>query len=181
MKSFLIFCCLILLGCLPNLATGENCKFAEGYWLPEKYIDAMLKSKSNLHNPEYLKPVESIFVENNAVYVKTYGGEFTPVIFKSSEIRRECEIEYLSFNLKYIREDEFINTKFINPTDKKLVEVECVEGRNRFVKKMFEALGYNVKKLNRTLFADLKPDIPLGKYRELSKKEVQKIIERYSN
>ncbi len=46
-------------------------------------------------------------------------------------------------------------------------------GRNRIVRRMFEHLGYNVTKLDRVLFAGLtKKDIPRGKYRFLTEKEI---------
>ena len=61
-----------------------------------------------------------------------------------------------------------------------MVEVESVEGRNHFVKKMFEALSYNVKSLNRKSFAGIKADIPLGSYREMNNTEIEKLINKYS-
>jgi 23S rRNA pseudouridine2605 synthase len=79
------------------------------------------------------------------------------------------------------RRGKFTKITFANPKNRKIVEVESVEGRNHFVKKMFEALGYNVKSLNRKSFAGLKADIPLGSYREMNRTEIQKLINKYSN
>ncbi|MCB0764414.1 MAG: rRNA pseudouridine synthase [Flavobacteriales bacterium] len=46
-------------------------------------------------------------------------------------------------------------------------------GRNRVVRRMFEALGYEVVKLDRVMFAGLtKKDLPRGKWRHLTEKEV---------
>jgi len=45
---------------------------------------------------------------------------------------------------------------------------------------MFEALNYNVKNLNRSSFANVKANIPVGHYRELKKEEVQKLLKKYS-
>jgi len=78
------------------------------------------------------------------------------------------------------RRSKFVKVTFANPKNRKLVEVESVEGRNHFVKKMFQALGQNVKSLNRKSFAGIKADIPLGSYREMNKTEVQKLIKKYS-
>lgn len=78
------------------------------------------------------------------------------------------------------KKGKFGNIKFINPKERKYIEVECVEGRNRFVKRMFEALGYNVKSLNRSSFAKIKPNIQVGNYRELKMEEVKKLIKLYS-
>ncbi len=61
------------------------------------------------------------------------------------------------------------------------INVECVEGRNHFVKKMFNAAGYRVVSLNRKSFAGLKADIPIGNYRKLSEQEVKHIFKEYGN
>jgi 23S rRNA pseudouridine2605 synthase len=59
------------------------------------------------------------------------------------------------------------------------VVVTAVEGRNHFVKKMFGALSYTVKTLNRVSFAGVYADIPVGNYRELTKSEIDRIIQKY--
>lgn len=57
-----------------------------------------------------------------------------------------------------------------------IVEVTIHEGRNHQVKKMFEAIGYEVIKLKREKFAFLDVnDLKSGDYRELSIKEVKKL------
>jgi 23S rRNA pseudouridine2605 synthase len=74
----------------------------------------------------------------------------------------------------------FEKITFTNHRERKIFQVECVEGRNRFVKIMFETLNYNVKSLNRSNFANVKANIPVGHYRELKNEEVKKIIKLYS-
>ena len=56
------------------------------------------------------------------------------------------------------------------------VQITIHEGKNHQVKKMFEALGYDVIKLKREsiAFLDLK-GLTSGKYRKLSKKEVSRL------
>jgi len=78
------------------------------------------------------------------------------------------------------KKGRFEKITFTNHRERKIVEVECVEGRNRFVKIMFEALGYNVKNLNRSSFANVKANIPIGNYREMKNEEVKKIVKLYS-
>ncbi|NQZ76047.1 MAG: rRNA pseudouridine synthase [Ekhidna sp.] len=57
--------------------------------------------------------------------------------------------------------------------DGKTLGIEIHIGRNRIVRRIFEHLGYNVKKLDRVMFAHLtKKNLPRGKYRHLSPKEV---------
>lgn len=58
--------------------------------------------------------------------------------------------------------------------DKTQIGVEIHSGRNRIVRRLFEALGYDVKNLDRVIFAGLtKKNIERGKWRFLSEKEVR--------
>ena len=58
--------------------------------------------------------------------------------------------------------------------DRREVGVALHSGRNRIVRRMFEALGYEVLKLDRVVYAGLtKKDLPRGKYRMLSPEEVR--------
>lgn len=67
----------------------------------------------------------------------------------------------------------FDNAQFVNETDAKEVGVELHSGKNRIVRRAFEAMGYKVTKLDRVMFAGLtKKDLPRGAYRLLTEKEV---------
>ncbi len=58
-------------------------------------------------------------------------------------------------------------------TDKTQVGVEIHSGKNRIVRRIFEHLGYNVRKLDRVMFGSLtKKDLPRGRWRLLSEAEV---------
>lgn len=60
--------------------------------------------------------------------------------------------------------------------DKKNLGIEIHEGRNRIVRRIFEHLGYEVIKLDRVSYAGLtKKDLPRGKWRYLSEKEVVRL------
>ncbi|PKP30424.1 MAG: pseudouridine synthase [Bacteroidetes bacterium HGW-Bacteroidetes-16] len=60
-----------------------------------------------------------------------------------------------------------------NVESKTEVGIELHSGKNRVVRRIFEHLGYQVEKLDRVVFAGLtKKDIPRGKWRLLSDKEV---------
>jgi len=62
---------------------------------------------------------------------------------------------------------------YVDAAGKREVGVKLHMGRNRVVRRMFEALGYEVLKLDRVVFAGLtKKDLPRGKWRHLSDKEV---------
>ena len=58
-------------------------------------------------------------------------------------------------------------------TDHTQVGLEIHSGRNRIVRRMFEALGYHVVRLDRTQFAGLtKKNLRRGDWRFLTEKEV---------
>jgi len=62
---------------------------------------------------------------------------------------------------------------YVEGRDMDEVGVEIHSGRNRIVRRMFEALGYSVEALDRTLLGPLtKKNIPRGKWRILTDKEV---------
>lgn len=57
------------------------------------------------------------------------------------------------------------------------LEITIHEGKNRQVRKMCEAIGHSVLALHRSKIADIGvKDLPLGKWRYLSDKEVRKIL-----
>lgn len=63
---------------------------------------------------------------------------------------------------------------FINREEKNEVGIEIHSGKNRIVRRIFEHFGYRVKKLDRVFFAGLtKKNLPRGKWRLLSEKEVK--------
>ena len=62
---------------------------------------------------------------------------------------------------------------YANETDKNQVGIEIHSGRNRIVRRIFEALGYRVVKLDRVYFAGLtKKNLQRGRWRYLTQQEV---------
>ena len=63
---------------------------------------------------------------------------------------------------------------YTDPKDKTQVGVEIHSGKNRIVRRIFEHLKYDVKGLDRVIFAGLtKKNVDRGKWRFLSEKEVR--------
>ena len=63
---------------------------------------------------------------------------------------------------------------YADAKDKTQIGVEIHSGRNRIVRRIFEHLGYDVKNLDRVMFAGLtKKNVERGKWRFLSEKEVR--------
>jgi len=63
--------------------------------------------------------------------------------------------------------------EFVKEGDLKQVGIEIHSGQNRVVRRIFEKLGYKIIRLDRVFFAGLtKKNLPRGKYRFLSEREV---------
>jgi len=54
-------------------------------------------------------------------------------------------------------------------------EVVLIEGRNRQIRRMFQAVGFLVEKIKRVQFGPLKLDVPPGKFRPLTRIEVAQL------
>ena len=64
---------------------------------------------------------------------------------------------------------------FVSP-DKRIIGIEVHIGKNRIVRRIFEHLGYDVVALDRVQYAGLtKKDLPRGKWRFLTEKEVVRL------
>ena len=71
----------------------------------------------------------------------------------------------------------YIDDLAVLSKDNKILGIEIHVGKNRIVRRIFEHLGYEVTKLDRTMYGPLtKKDLPRGKWRHLSEKE--KIVVR---
>lgn len=63
---------------------------------------------------------------------------------------------------------------YADSKDKSIIGIELHSGRNRIVRRIFEHLGYDVKGLDRVMYANLtKKNVERGKWRYLSEKEVR--------
>ncbi len=63
---------------------------------------------------------------------------------------------------------------YADPKDKTQIGLEIHSGRNRIVRRIFAALGYDVKTLDRVMYAGLtKKNVPRGKWRLLTDKEIR--------
>jgi len=63
---------------------------------------------------------------------------------------------------------------YADAKDKSVIGIEIHSGKNRVVRRIFEHLGYDVKALDRVMYATLtKKNVERGKWRFLSEKEVR--------
>jgi 23S rRNA pseudouridine2605 synthase len=54
-------------------------------------------------------------------------------------------------------------------------EITLIEGRNRQIRRMFEAVGHHVEKIKRVRYGPLSLDVPPGEFRMLTPKEVARL------
>jgi 23S rRNA pseudouridine2605 synthase len=65
--------------------------------------------------------------------------------------------------------------RLIQDVDNPWYEVTLIEGRNRQIRRMFLAVGFLVEKIKRVQLGTLALDVPLGKFRSLTDREVQRL------
>ena len=54
-------------------------------------------------------------------------------------------------------------------------EIILIEGRNRQIRRMFEAVGHHVEKIKRVRYGPLSLDVPPGEFRSLTLKEIERL------
>ena len=87
------------------------------------------------------------------------------------------ETEINQINKGLIIDDELIKVDSIKRLEKNNeVGVEIHIGKNRIVRKIFEAIDHKVSKLDRVLFGPFtKKDLPRGKWRKLNDQEIRNL------
>lgn len=106
----------------------------------------------------------------NKIY-KTYIAKINGIMVEEDykRIRKGILIDdrkLIVDNLKVRKIDKIKNTS--------LIEITIHEGRNHIIRKFFETLGYDVKKLTRVSFAGIElGTLKSGEFRELTKREVE--------
>jgi 23S rRNA pseudouridine2604 synthase len=148
-----------------------------------------LKDKSNIidfiNYPERIFPIGRLDKPSEGLIFLTNDGDIVNKILRS---KNNHEKEYV------VKVDKKINSRFIERmkngvpilgTITKKCEVErlndhtfkiiLTEGLNRQIRRMCEHLGYKVTKLKRIRIMNIKLDVPVGKWRDFTKKELEEI------
>ncbi|MCX6351458.1 MAG: pseudouridine synthase [Bacteroidetes bacterium] len=135
---------------------------------------------------ERIYPVGRLDRNTTGVLLLTNDGDLTKILtHPSSNIEK---IYAVTLNKPVLADDlvkllsgieledgisTFGEVAYTDPKNKAEVGVKIHSGKNRIIRRMFEALGYDVEKLDRVVFANLtKKDLPRGKWRVLNDKEV---------
>lgn len=109
-------------------------------------VNKILRARNN-HEKEYIVRVNKPI--NKDFIQKMANG--IPIL---GTITRKCEVEQLNKNT---------------------FRIILTQGLNRQIRRMAEYLGYKVTKLKRVRIMNVKLDVPIGKYRDLTQEELQEI------
>ncbi|PLK42694.1 pseudouridine synthase [Emticicia sp. TH156] len=134
---------------------------------------------------ERVYPVGRLDRNTTGLLLLTNDGELAEKLsHPSNEIRKIYQVELdkpiSTEHFDAIKEGIDLEDGFIKADDLALVTpdaevvgIEIHSGKNRIVRRIFEHFGYEVLKLDRTTYAGLnKKDLPRGKWRFLTEKEV---------
>ncbi|WP_144281245.1 23S rRNA pseudouridine(2604) synthase RluF [Chryseobacterium echinoideorum] len=138
-----------------------------------------------INHPKRIFPIGRLDKPSEGLILLTSDGDIVNKILRA---RNNHEKEYL------VRVDKPINPKFLEKmrngvpilnTVTKKCEVEKIDdmtfrivltqGLNRQIRRMCEYLGFEVKKLKRIRIMNIKLDLPVGKWRDLSDEEMQRL------
>ena len=142
---------------------------------------------------ERVVPVGRLDMYTSGALILTNDGDF---VYKVTHPKHEIEKTY-TVTIKGIVKDEEVNrlrkgvkiddyitkeakVKILKIDEEKResrLEITIHEGKNRQIRKMCEAVGHKVLSLHRSKIAGIGvKDLPLGKWRYLSKEEVNKML-----
>ncbi|QLE01883.1 23S rRNA pseudouridine(2604) synthase RluF [Galbibacter sp. BG1] len=109
-------------------------------------VNKILRGR-NKHEKEYIVTVDKFITDD---FIKRMSNGI-PIL---DTITRKCDVEKI---------------------DAKTFKIILTQGLNRQIRRMCEYLGYNVTSLKRIRIMNVTLDIPVGEYRDLTKKELQEI------
>ncbi len=136
---------------------------------------------------ERIYPVGRLDRNTSGVLLLTNDGELTQKLSHPSYNITKVYEAKLDKNLTKADFDKILNglkledgeikadsLAYADAKDKSVIGIEIHSGRNRIVRRIFEHLGYDVKGLDRVMYATLtKKNVERGKWRFLSEKEVR--------
>ena len=135
---------------------------------------------------ERIFPVGRLDMDTLGVLLLTNDGELAQQLTHPKYNKKKIYHVFLDKNITkndinkiaigFDLEDGFIKSdgiSFVDNKDKSQVGIEIHSGKNRIVRRIFEHLGYKVKKLDRVHFAGLtKKGLQRGRWRFLTDKEI---------
>ena len=137
--------------------------------------------------PERVFPVGRLDRNTTGVMILTNDGELAQKLSHPSyQVRKIYEVtldkplvkkDFDALLSGITLEDGFIapdSLAYADGRDKSVIGIEIHSGKNRIVRRLFEKLGYDVRNLDRVMYANLtKKNVERGKWRFLIEKEVR--------
>jgi 23S rRNA pseudouridine2604 synthase len=115
-------------------------------------VNKILRAR-NHHEKEYIVTVNKAL---NAEYIKKMG-EGVPIL---DTVTRKCKVEQI---------------------DKYRFKIILTQGLNRQIRRMCEYFDYHVVRLKRTRIMNVRLDVPVGEYRDLTAKELEGIFKQVND
>jgi len=137
--------------------------------------------------PERVYPVGRLDRNTTGVLLLTNDGELAQKLSHPSyQVRKIYEVtldrpltkkDFDELMAGISLDDGFIAPDalaYADPKSKQVIGIEIHSGKNRIVRRMFEKLGYDVRNLDRVMYANLtKKNVERGKWRFLQEKEIR--------
>ena len=141
--------------------------------------------------PKRIFPVGRLDKSSEGLIFLTNDGDIVNKILRA---RNNHEKEYIvsvnrPINKEFIQTMsngvEILDTKpkscLVKQLGGKKFKIILTQGLNRQIRRMCEALGYRVRTLKRVRIMNIKLDVPIGKYREFTKKELFELNAQLKN
>ena len=138
-----------------------------------------------INHPTRIFPIGRLDKPSEGLILLTSDGDIVNKILRA---RNNHEKEYI------VRVDKPINPKFlekmrngvpildtvtkkcvVDKIDDMTFRIVLTQGLNRQIRRMCEYLGYEVKKLKRIRIMNIKLDLPIGKWRDLTAEEMKEL------
>jgi len=162
---------------------------------PKGVITSTSDEKNRTIVTELIKTREKIFpvgrldFNTTGVLVLTNDGEFSNFlthpkngiereyeVILDKPLEKEDKIKLLKSVYLDGRKSKFTQISFPKRNNFTVVNVVTVEGRNHFVKRMFDSVGYRVRELSRIRFGEMTlKNLTKGSYRTISIKEIKQL------
>jgi 23S rRNA pseudouridine2605 synthase len=146
----------------------------------EKTIFELLPDDKSLYT------VGRLDKETTGLILVTNDGDFgQKIIHPTNKISKDYYIKlkypiqkkHLEKLLKGVSlDDGLAKATELKAQGEKEIVITIEEGRNRIVRRMIKAIGNEVLELKRISIGEIKLDLPEGKYRSLTQKEVEKYV-----
>ena len=140
-----------------------------------------------INYPARIFPIGRLDKASEGLIFLTNDGDIVNKILRA---RNNHEKEYIVCVNRFINKEfiqtmsngvEILETKtkncFVKQLGPKKFKIILTQGLNRQIRRMCESLGYRVQSLKRVRIMNIKLDVPTGKYREFTKKELFELNE----